>query len=105
MYRGVNTAPMMASDGIEILYVPEGQVLQMYAWHSGRQGAIQPVELSLKDFLFSLGINQAEFQKAIEGNRPAFAVVDQQVERRAASDTAPRPAGVPSAAPSPVKQS
>src|SRR2546430_1407109 len=102
MYRGIYTAPPNAGEGMQLVYVPDKQVIRMEGWHSGRQGTLQPVELPLGEFLSGLGITAAECQQALgAGSTAPQMSVSGQPAKRAASGTTTPPTAIPSQAPPP----
>lgn len=90
MYRGIYTAPPTAGEGLQMMYVPDRQMIRMEGWHSNRQGTLRAVEMPLADFLTGLGITLADCQTALQGSlaQPQMNVAG-QTARRAASEMAP----------------
>ena len=103
MYRGIYTAPPNAGEGLQLMYIPDRQMIRMEGWHSGRQGTIQAVEMPLGEFLSGLGITAADCQQAMGNLQPQMTMSGQptagQQVRRAASEAVPPPTPVPSQAP------
>jgi hypothetical protein len=94
MYRAVYTAPPTGNEGIQLIYMPDRQAIRIEGWHNGRQGAIQPVDMPLGEFLEGLGITAADCERAL-GAMPATA----QPMPRAASEAPPTDVTIPSSAP------
>jgi hypothetical protein len=100
MYRGIYTAPPNAEEGIQMVYMPDRQVIRFDGWCHGRQGAIQPVDMSLSDVLHGLGISLEDCRRALGTTEQAAQPMAPPVQR-AASESVPRTVAVPSEVPPP----
>jgi hypothetical protein len=73
MFRGIYTAPPTENEGVQMIYLPDRQVIRMEGWYNGRQGTLQPVDMPLSEFLRGLGISWEECRQALEGTPAATA--------------------------------
>jgi|SRR5579884_1398352 len=68
MYRGIYTAPPNETEGIQMIYMPDRQVIRLDGWFNSRQGVLQPVDMPLGEFLRGLGITLEDCQQALMTN-------------------------------------
>ncbi|HZO88295.1 MAG TPA: hypothetical protein VFB38_08140 [Chthonomonadaceae bacterium] len=96
MFRGVYTAPPTEKEGIQMIYMPDRQLIRMDGWYNGRQGTLQPIELPLGDLLRGLGITLEDCRQALASTQSATA--------QTATENLPQPSvmATPAASPQPV---
>lgn len=68
MYRGIYTAPPNEVEGLQMIYMPDRQVIRFDGWFNNRQGQLQPIDLPLGEFLRGLGISLEDCQQALMTN-------------------------------------
>src|SRR5579871_2100626 len=68
MYRGIYTAPPNEPEGLQMIYMPDRQVIRLDGWFNNRQGMLQPVDMPLGEFLRGLGITLEDCQQALMTN-------------------------------------
>ena len=68
MYRGIYTAPPNEAEGLQMIYMPDRQVIRLDGWFNNRQGMLPPVDMPLGEFLRGLGITLEDCQQALMSN-------------------------------------
>ena len=107
MYRGIYTAPPNAPEGMEMIYLPDKQVIRFDGWYNNRQGVLQAMDMPLGEFLQGLGITPEDCRRAFGSAEQAgsAASYDQAPPpvQRVASESAPRTMSTPSEPPPRVR--